>query len=390
LTETIIMGCLRTHLLTSIAIQLSCLGSPSLFCLGCGDGSGKGAPTDGGVATGSWVLAASGLPAEQVGALAVDPSDPMTAYVGFQSTTFGAGSGIFKTIDGGASWAAINDGLVVPGQATSGTPAIYSLSIDRLQPRTVYAGGYYGLWRTTDAGMSWFPFGSTMDGGAGVPDLTASRTAVAVDPSDSNHVYVGAHFGIWITPDGGSSWNNLLAGPPVDAGDIAVDPSRSRIAYARTKGNYFRITGDAQADGLDTTDIHGYTGVVDATGALYLSATNVASTTTIAEILVSSDEGMSWVHADSGLSVLSMLPALHFAPNPPIVGTLYAVASVSVSTDGGTVASGRLLRLAGGAWSDVTGTLPSQIAIVATGTSDPGTVYVGTTDGKVYRSNGAP
>jgi hypothetical protein len=365
----------------------SCWWALSVVLLGCGARAVTGARTDAGGAPGSWVLAASGLPPEEVKALVVDPSDPMIVYVGFQSTTYGAGSGIFKTIDGGASWTAISNGLVVRGQPT---PAVYSLSIDRSQPQTIYAGGYYGLWKSVDGGGAWSPFGSTDDGGASVPDLTASRTTVAVDPADSNHIYVGAHFGVWVTSDNGSSWSDLLPGPPVDAGDIAVDPSRPRTAYVRTSGNYFRITNDAQVDGLDTAQIHGNAGVVDPTGALYLSASTVVSTTTSEEVVVSTDEGASWARADSGLSVLSMLPSLSFASSPPTPGVLYAIATFSASMDGSSTTSGRVFRLENGSWSDVTGGLPPQTSIVATGTSDPAAVYVGTTDGRVYRSSGTP
>jgi photosystem II stability/assembly factor-like uncharacterized protein len=346
---------------------------------------------DGGGTPGLWVSAGAGLPAEQVQALAVDPSDPLTAYVGFLSATasFGSGSGIYKTVDGGMSWSAINSGLVVPS-STLGTPAIYALSIDRQHPQTVYAGGFYGLWRSTDGGASWSWFVSVADGGGDVPGLTASRTVVAVDPTDSSHIYVGAHFGLWITADGGSSWTNLLAGPPVDAADIAIDPAHPRTAYARTNGNYFRVTNDAQVDGIETAQILIHTGVVDPTGALYVSASSVGAAVSVEQVLVSTDEGMTWTDAASGLGSLSMVPSMTFASSPPVAGTLYAVALLPQPADANAPALGRLFRFEGGSWNDVTGSLPSQISIVATGTSDPNTVYVGTSDGRVFRSSGRP
>jgi hypothetical protein len=263
-----------------------------------------------------------------------------------------------------------------------------SLSIDRLQPQTIYAGGSYGLWKSTNGGASWSWFGGVTDGGEVVPDLNASQTVVAVDPNDSGRVYVGAHFGLYVTSDAGSTWNNLLPGPPVNADEIVFDPVHAGTAYARTSGNYYRITNDTQVDGLDTFQITGDSGVVDAAGSLYLAAAETVSSTTVEEVLVSTDQGMTWTNADAGLRGLSMFPAVSFALTPPLAGVLYAVLQLPQSSDGSSTPVGRLFRLQNGTWSDVTGILPPQICIVATGTSDPNTLYVGTTDGRIYRSSG--
>ena len=386
-------------LATLTGMRISRLAAPersawvlSLLLLGCSGGGAKDGGSDGPAVTGQWVLAASGLPAEQVEALAVDPSNPMTVYAGFLDATMGVGAGvgggIYRTSNGGTSWSAANDGVVVPGVVASGPPAIFSLSIDKLQPQTLYAGGDYGLWKSIDGGASWSSFGGVADGGDQAPDLNASQTVVAVDPNNSKHVYVGAHFGLYVTSDAGSTWNNLLPGPPVNAGEIAFDPVHAGTVYARADGNYERITNDTQVTGLDTAQMTGNSGVVDPTGALYLYAAETTSTT-IEEVLVSTDEGSTWTHADSGLSgALSTLPSLSFAANPPVAGALYAVLQQPQSTNASAPPLGRLFRFQNGSWSDVTGTLPPQICIVATGTSDPETIYVGTTDGRVFRSNG--
>src|SRR5882724_10756771 len=78
-----------------------------------------------------------------VTALAIDPLTPTTLYAG-------TAGGVFKSMDGGASWSAI--GLI----------NVSALAIDPLTPTTVYAGiGTFdmgalgGVFKSTDGGASW-------------------------------------------------------------------------------------------------------------------------------------------------------------------------------------------------------------------------------------------
>ena len=62
--------------------------------------------------------------------LAIDPSDSQTVYAGSSS------GGVFKSINNGETWNAVNIGLTVAG--------VYSLVIDPSDSRTVYAGTLNG------------------------------------------------------------------------------------------------------------------------------------------------------------------------------------------------------------------------------------------------------
>ena len=72
----------------------------------------------------SWTAVNSGLP-NNVTALAIDPQDSSTVYVG-------TGSGVFRSTDGGTNWVAVNSGLT--------TLSVTTLAIDSQNPGTVYAG----------------------------------------------------------------------------------------------------------------------------------------------------------------------------------------------------------------------------------------------------------
>ena len=67
-----------------------------------------------------------GLDGATVSALSIDPISPATIYAGTQ------GFGIFKSINGGESWTAINDGLT--------NLAIRAVALDPSDSQMIYAG----------------------------------------------------------------------------------------------------------------------------------------------------------------------------------------------------------------------------------------------------------
>ena len=78
-------------------------------------------------AGGSWAAASSGLVNTLVSALAINPVTPAILYAG---TT---GGGVFRSADGGTSWAPVNDGI------TNVNTIITSLVIDPRAPNILYA-----------------------------------------------------------------------------------------------------------------------------------------------------------------------------------------------------------------------------------------------------------
>src|SRR6516225_6127463 len=64
-----------------------------------------------------------------VQAIAVDPGGTGTIFMG------SIAAGVLKSIDGGTTWSAVNNGLPTP---------ILSLAIDASGPQTVYANSFVG------------------------------------------------------------------------------------------------------------------------------------------------------------------------------------------------------------------------------------------------------
>ncbi len=79
--------------------------------------------------------------------LAVDPVTPSTLYAAID-----ARRPVFKSTDGGASWAPASAGL--PRGALSPV-----LAIDPIQPSTIYLGTSQGVFVSDDSAGTWQPLG---------------------------------------------------------------------------------------------------------------------------------------------------------------------------------------------------------------------------------------
>jgi hypothetical protein len=135
-----------------------------------------------GTTTGSsstWAPASLSGSFDQVTGLAVSGS---TIYAG--ASAFNAtGGGIYKSTDGGSTWAAANTGIT--------SSSIEAIAI--ANSSTLYAAGGRHIYKSTNAGTSWTAFPQTIGLGA----------SIAVS---STTVYVGSSTGLVYSTNGGSSW----------------------------------------------------------------------------------------------------------------------------------------------------------------------------------------
>jgi len=318
--------------------------------LGCGSASGQ-----------TWVT--NGPYGGLITALAVDPKTPTTIYAG--STNFhGSGAGIFKSVNGGRNWTAINNGLssglnldLFDGVGLSGNLAIAALAIDPVTPTTLYAGTLQGLFKSTDAGGSW-SFIDPMVPLNGGSQAVGQISALAIDPTTPTTLYAASSSaGLFKSTDGGASWtatNNGLPGTVSQVVALAINPVTPTTLYA--------------VMGLVAGSVNGC-GTVNGT---------------CQDVFKSTDGGGSWGPASAGLPAVINVLALAIDPVTPT--TLYAAAKlvgsswlgVFKSTDGG------------GSWSTInTGFADLDIQSVAVDPGTPTTLYAGDAFGPIYkRTNG--
>lgn len=196
-----------------------------------------------------------------IGCVAIDPSWPDVIWVGTGENVggrhVGFGDGIYKSLDGGASWQ--NMGL-------ANSEHISKILVDPRDSQVVYvaaegplwsAGGDRGLYKTTDGGATWE---GILQGGA-----TTGVTDLVMDPRDPDVLIAAKHqrsrsvaalinggpeSGIVKSIDGGKTWRALTAGlPDEDKGRIglAISPVDPDVVYATVelahrKGGFFRST----------------------------------------------------------------------------------------------------------------------------------------------------
>ena len=154
------------------------------------------------------------------------------------STIFAAAGtgGLFKTTNNGTTWSAVFEGEAV---ASIGSVALSATDTNLVWVGTGEGNGRNssswgnGVYRSTDGGAKWTHMGL---------DSTHDIPAIAIDPRDTNVVWVAAlgHLwgknpqrGVYKTTDGGTTWTAVLQlGDSVGAVDLVLDPSNPDIAYA--------------------------------------------------------------------------------------------------------------------------------------------------------------
>ncbi len=197
-----------------------------------------------------------------IGCVTVDPSNPNVIWVGSGENVggrhVGFGDGVYRSRDGGASWE--NVGL-------GDSQHISRIIVHPQDPSVVWVaaqgplwspGGDRGLYKTVDGGATWT---RVLGGGewTGVTD-------VVIDPRDPDRLYAatwqhhrtvaaymggGPESGIHRSVDGGATWERLTEGlPKGDMGKIglAISPQNPDVLYAaieldRRTGGVFR-SGD--------------------------------------------------------------------------------------------------------------------------------------------------
>ncbi len=202
--------------------------------------------------------------------LVLNPTSPATLYAGTIS-------GVYKTIDGGASWVAINEGLNdftgnFPG------PAIQSLALDPANPNTLYAGtNNRGFFKTTTGSGNW----QRIETGLNVDNQTGVINAIAIDRVNPMTVYVGGALGVFKTTNGGGNWQRVVNGlTNITVQSLIVSNANPATVFAGTINGADVFVAKLNAQGTAATWLT-YVGgeefdearglAVDATGSVYIA-----------------------------------------------------------------------------------------------------------------------
>lgn len=163
----------------------------------------------------NWIQANNGLTNLTIQAIAVSRSNPQIVYCGTSQT--GANAGVFVSTDAGANWSQINNGIVETSKG------IQSIAIDPTNPNTAYVAVFdgvadspQGLYKTTNQGANW----NVANTGIGT---IKNILTIIVNPLNPNVVFCGTSFGvvsqqgptkIYRSNNAGESWTDASTGLP--------------------------------------------------------------------------------------------------------------------------------------------------------------------------------
>ena len=184
--------------------------------------------------------------------IAIHPENRSHWYVGVGS------GGVWKTENAGTTW--------TPVFESEGSYSIGAVTIDPKRPDTVWVGtgenvsgrhvGYGdGIYKSLDGGASWNRMGL---------EDSEHISMIRVDPRDSRVVFVAAQGPLWSaggerglygTVDGGESWEKILGGGDyTGANEVHLDPRNPDVMYAVTWQRFRNVA--SLMDGGPETGIH--------------------------------------------------------------------------------------------------------------------------------------
>jgi len=169
----------------------------------------------------SWGTLAPFTATDVVREFAIAPSNNQIIYVL-------KNSGIYKTTNGGASWANVTGSVPIG----SGSPDY--ICIDPTDPNNAWVvlSGYSSgnkVFVTTNGGLGWTNFS------ANLPNIPAN--CIAYQPGSNDRVYVGMDVGIYYRDNSLSNWvlyNSSLPNVPIS--DIEISPASPTLIHAATYG----------------------------------------------------------------------------------------------------------------------------------------------------------
>ena len=187
--------------------------------------------------------------AQQITAILVDPKNPNRIFVAAEGHPYGSNAerGVFRSTDGGQTFQKVlykdeNTGAADLAFDPRNPQTIYAvLWAARVAPWEVRSGGSIyiagsGLYKSTDGGDTWKPLTKGLPGAS----EGLGRIGIAVAPSDAKRIYVSAEAtkdaGVYRSDDAGETWKQVngdrrIGGRGPGAMGIAVAPDNPDVIY---------------------------------------------------------------------------------------------------------------------------------------------------------------
>lgn len=350
--------------------------------------------------------------AGRVSALTIDPTTSGSNTMLYAGA---ANGGVWKSTNNGASWTPLTD--------NQNSLAVGAITIDPNAHNVIYVGtgepnqsldSYFGVGvlKSTDGGSTWMQYGFTTFG-----NRSSSISRIIVNPLNSAQVFVASTIGLFVSNDGGQTYNQVGSGlptankPTVDALEIDASVNPVRL-YATVRGQGFYRSLDGGASWARVGSI------LPSAGSWFRSALAVApSSPNVLYLVITSDDyygdvvtpqgynggyfsidyGASWSQL-TGLNVNFTNGGfgaqgwydLALAVDPRNYNVVYGLGVDMAITTGGTTGAGwsNITSVYGIAGSNNSGIHPDQHAIAfGNCTLAMCGVYIGNDGGMYYSGN---
>ncbi len=148
-----------------------------------------------------------------VWSIAIHPFDNQQLFIGTLENF------IFETTDGGAEWSVMED--TVDGQPQSRSMRV--IKIHPFGPDTMFAATARGVYKSTDAGRTWFNMFPEP------PYSYIGWDALEINRENPPVLFIGSWGHAWRSTDGGQSWSRIFEWGSIRP--IKADPVRPNIIY---------------------------------------------------------------------------------------------------------------------------------------------------------------
>ena len=288
LLSVALIGCNRSDAIVVIQLHPK---NPDIIYVATNDYIYK--TRDGGL---SWANLSRGMSHSRVIAMAVDPTYPATVYAGMK------GDAVFKSHDGGQRWTAMRTGL---DDATI-TSVVNQFVFDPADSRHIFVATTMGVFETKNGGEYWT---KRMEG---MKEVLMVVT-LGMDPAQPSTLYAGTSGGVYKSIDQAGHWEQVNNGlvPPgmlktsraLNVTSILVDPFESDTVYAATLSGVYKTTDAAKSwvrIGESLADQMIVTMVLDRArkGVLYLAGRD--------GVHRSEDGGVTWTTVNAGLTTTNI------------------------------------------------------------------------------------
>lgn len=168
--------------------------------------------------------------------------------------------GVYRTVDGGESWAPANSGIKAyffPDPWPEYGQCVHKVAAHPAYPDRMYAQNHHGVYRSDDAGTNWVSIADGLPSDFGFP--------MVVHPNDPDTIYVfplvadsrrippDGRARVWRSSDAGRHWTSLADGLPdrfygavMRDAFAADDADRAGLYFGARDGSVYASTDDGE------------------------------------------------------------------------------------------------------------------------------------------------